>query len=283
MVVIRQVRRYCSSGAIVLPREWRSRTTDIFNPQLTPVRQTWIYNFDSQLPVRLGITQLHPRIFSIFPRLDEVHRNLLWQKTYRYVDWLVMKTRAEFRTMNSKPWPQKGTGRARHGSRRSPQFTTGGWCFGPRGPTSYFFMLEYFVRVRGLMSVLAIKAAQNDLKIVDTLENFPSDDPVFIEEMMKVRGWGPSVLISDLSDIFPKKLLVASEDINHITLMKTSALNIWSMMKHETLVLTYPALREIEEKILLQWNRRDLEKLNEAWKPAKVIPDYPETDPWGVP
>lgn len=280
----RQTRRFCSGAALVLPREWKPRVTDMFNPKLTPVREQWIYNFETLAPVRVGLTQLHPRVFGIFPRLDMLHYNVEWQRLYKNVDYLKMPTPREFRTMNKRPWPRKGTGRARHASRRAPQFYgTGGWCKGPRGPTPLFFDLHFFSRLRGLMSCLTIKAAQNDLKIVDAIDKFPSDDPKFLEEMMDTRHWNVSALIVDKTDNFTDNLIAASDGVPHITLMKAEGLNCWSMLKHETLIMTYAALRHVEEKILYHWTRRDLENFAKPYQAEKVVPDYPNTNPWESP
>ncbi|XP_053214779.1 39S ribosomal protein L4, mitochondrial-like [Panonychus citri] len=279
MFALRQVRTYCVSAPLILPKEYGLRHSDIFNAKVTPPKESWLYNFDTLASVKLGLVGLHPKVFSAFPRPDLIAMNVIWQQKYRKIDWLKMKTRAEFRTLNKKPWPQKGTGRARHGSRRSPQFTTGGWSHGPRGPKTSFFMLPYFNRVVGLISTITCKFAQNDIKIVDTLESFPSDDPQFLKEMIKTRGWGPSVLIADTTDIFPKNLALASHGIDHINCMPTYSLNVYSMLKHETLVLTYSALRELEEKLLFQLNRTDLKEIIGKYEAPKVVPNYPNTDP----
>lgn len=70
------------------------------------------------------------------------------------------KVRNEVRGGGRKPWPQKGLGRARHGSIRSPLFRGGGVIHGPRSPKTYFFMLPFYKRVLGLTSTLSIKHAQ---------------------------------------------------------------------------------------------------------------------------
>ena len=279
MLTLRQLRSFCSNAPLILPREFKLRHSDIFNEQITPIKESWLYNFDTTLPVKLGLVQLHPRIFSSFPNPQMIATNVSWQEKYRKIDWLKMKTKAEFRTLNKKPWPQKGTGRARHGSRRTAQFTTGGWVNGPRGPKTGFFMVPFYTRVHGLISTLSVKFAQNDIKIVDTLTSFPSDDPKFLIDMMSTRGWGPSTLIIDTTDIFPKNIALSSHGVEYINCMPLYGLNVFSMLKHETLVLTYSALRELEDKILYHLDRLDVTDVNRAYEAPKIVPNYPNTDP----
>lgn len=76
-------------------------------------------------------------------------------------DWRCITTRAELvHRSRRKPWPQKGTGRARHGNRRTHIFKGGGQCKGPRGPESYFSILPYSMRLQGLLGMLSAKQAQ---------------------------------------------------------------------------------------------------------------------------
>jgi large subunit ribosomal protein L4 len=105
-------------------------------------------------------------------------------------------SRAELPGGGRKPWPQKGMGRARHGSIRSPLFKGGGQAHGPRAPKSYLYMLGFDFRLQGLTSTLSVKLAQDDLHVVDSLE-IPSDEPQYIEELIESRNWGPSVLFVD--------------------------------------------------------------------------------------
>jgi len=111
-------------------------------------------------------------------------------------NWTTLKTRAEMPGGGRKPWPQKGTGRARHGSIRSPIFYNGGKAHGPRGPKTYFNMLPFFLRVKGLCIGLSAKFAQDDVKIVDSLD-IPSEDPKYLEDLAAERHWGVSVLFVD--------------------------------------------------------------------------------------
>ena len=132
--------------------------------------------------------------------------------------WAHTKVRSEVRGGGRKPWPQKGLGKARHGSIRSPLWRKGGRIHGPRSPTTHFYMLPFYKRVLGLTSTLTVKLAQDDLYVVDDLD-IPSDDPTFIDDIIEERNWGPSVLFVDDTDIMPRNISVATDTINHVNLM----------------------------------------------------------------
>ncbi|XP_046387480.1 39S ribosomal protein L4, mitochondrial [Ischnura elegans] len=225
-------------------------------PVYNSPRQAWVENFNQVEEEKLGIVDLHPEIFGAHPRIDIIHRNVVWQRKYRFVSFAHTKSRAEVRGGGRKPWPQKGLGKARHGSIRSPLWKGGGVAHGPRSPTTHFFMLPYYVRVLGLTTTLSVKLAQDDLHIVDSLD-IPSDDPKFIEDLVENRNWGPSVLIVDESDIMPRNIALATDDLGHINLMPVYGLNVYSMLKHDTLVLTLAAVNAIEEKLLESLHRND--------------------------
>lgn len=235
----------------------------LYNPAITPPRQAWLETFIGTEPKKLRILDLHPSVFGVFPRPDYIAKCIQWQKEYRKVDYTCMPTRNELPGGTRKPWPQKGTGRARHGSVNSPIFLKGGWARGPRGPKSYFFMPPFSHLISSLQSTLTMKLAQNDLKIVDSLDyyqyqNDENEAKRDIEKDFEARGWGPSVLIIDNKDIFPEPLVESTKRLNHINLMPVYVANVLSMIKHETLVVTESGLREIESKILFHLLRVDL-------------------------
>lgn len=183
--------RTCSSHApLIEPRQLA------FPPKYQKPRQAWVENLDTIDEKKLGIIDLHPDIFGANPRIDIIHDNVRWQRLYRYVSYAHTKTRMEVRGGGRKPWPQKGLGRARHGSIRSPLFKGGGIIHGPHSPRPRFYMLPFYARVNGLTATLSVKLAQDDLHIVENLE-IPTEEPQFIEELVKSRNWGPSVLLVD--------------------------------------------------------------------------------------
>nr|CAG4647434.1 EOG090X0EDZ [Megafenestra aurita]SVE92674.1 EOG090X0EDZ [Megafenestra aurita] len=219
-------------------------------------RQVWISNMDTVEEEKLGLIDLHPEVFAERPRVDIIHENVRWQQLYRYVSYAHTKTREEVRGGGKKPRPQKGSGRARHGSIRSPIWKGGGVVHGPRSPTTYFYMLGFSSRLNGLRSTLSAKFAQDDLQVVESL-NLPTDDPSYLEKLVEERGWGPAVLFVDDSDIMPLNITAATDAIGHYNLMPVYGLNVHSMLKHQTLVLTLAAIKRIEERILFHLNRND--------------------------
>ncbi|XP_065155510.1 large ribosomal subunit protein uL4m [Atheta coriaria] len=213
-------------------------------------RQAWLENFDTIDEKKLGIINLHPEIFAARPRIDVIHQNVRWQQLYKFVSFANTKVRSEVRGGGRKPWPQKGMGRSRHSSIRSPLFKGGGVIHGPRSPTPHFYMLPFYKRVLGLTSTLSVKLAQDDLHIVNDLE-LPTDEYTFLEEMAKSRNWGPSVLFINDVDIMPRNITVATDIIKHMNIMPVYGLNVYSMLKHDTLVLTKSAVETLVDKLLV--------------------------------
>ncbi|KAG5322333.1 RM04 protein, partial [Pseudoatta argentina] len=251
-------------------------------------RQVWLENLNTIEEKKLGLVTLHPHIYAAAPRIDIIHQNVRWQRMYRWVvsilcnyicvkcsifisiyiclqSYAHTKTRAEVRGGGRKPWPQKGTGRARHGSIRSPLWRGGGVAHGPRSPTPHFYMLPFYTRIAGLTATLSVKLAQDDLHIVDELE-IPTSEPSYIEQLIEERNWGPSILFVDSYDIMPTNITLATDQIKHVNIMPIYGLNVYSMLKHNTLVLTEKAARLIEEKLLYHLHRADSNQLLRPFK-----------------
>ncbi|KAM5238340.1 large ribosomal subunit protein uL4m [Ctenodactylus gundi] len=212
--------------------------------------QAWVESLRGYEEERVGLADLHPDVFAAAPRLDILHQVAIWQKNFRRISYAKTKTRAEVRGGGRKPWPQKGTGRARHGSIRSPIWRGGGVAHGPRGPTSYYYMLPMKVRVLGLKVALSVKLAQDDLHVLDSLE-MPTAEPRYLVELARHRRWGDSVLLVDLNhEGMPRNIVEAASGLKTINLIPAVGLNVHSMLKHQTLVLTLPAVAFLEDRLL---------------------------------
>lgn len=120
---------------------------------------------------------------------------------------------------------------------------------GPRGPTSYYYMLPMKVRVLGLKVALSTKLTQGYLEVVDSLD-VPSPDPLSLSEQLRLRHWGQSVLLVNLDEEIPENMLKATETLKTVSIIPAIGLNVHSILKHESLVLTLETVRFLEEKLL---------------------------------
>lgn len=222
-------------------------------------QQVWVEQLNTVEEKRSRIKELHQDVFAVYPRIDLIHQNVQWQLNYNKVNYAHVKNVQEMIHRyggGKKPWPQKGSGRARHGSKRSPQWVNGGKAHGPRGPQSNYFMLPFSMRVFGLTHTLTVKFIQDDVHVVKNLE-IPTDEPAYLEDLVRSRGWAKSTLIVDAGDTFPRNITAATEELNHVNLMPVYGLNVLSMLKHQTLVLTEAAVDDLTRKLLFATNRTD--------------------------
>ncbi|KAJ3614567.1 hypothetical protein NHX12_018139 [Muraenolepis orangiensis] len=226
---------------------------------------TWVESLETQQGDPVGLAQLHPDVFGVPSRLDILHQVEMWQRSYKRISYANTKVRSEVRGGGRKPWRQKGSGRARVGSIRSPLWRGGGVSHGPRGPTSYYYMLPMKVRVMGLKVALSSKLAQDYLYVVDSL-NLPTPDPQYILDLLKQRHWGQSLLIVDVGDEFPENLLQATVALKTVNVIPAIGLNVHSILKHEAVVLTLDAVRFLEHKLL--------------WHDERYTPLYPFKMPY---
>ncbi|KAL4648396.1 39S ribosomal protein L4, mitochondrial [Arapaima gigas] len=255
---------------VQLPRTKRLQATESDHPVLRKCdavvpahlrpQLAWVESLRSPEDDHLGVTELHPDVFAVHPRMDILHEVEVWQRNFKRISHAKVKSRAEVRGGGRKPWGQKGSGRARHGSIRSPLWRGGGICHGPRGPTSYYYMLPMKVRVMGLKIALTFKLAQDYLHIVDSLE-MPSPDPKFLLDLAQYRHWGQSVLIVDVNEEFPENILQATAGLKTVNIIPAIGLNVHSMLKHESLVLTLDTVKFLEDTLL--------------WHDSRFTPLYP--------
>ncbi|WAR10977.1 RM04-like protein [Mya arenaria] len=232
-----------------------SRKIDFPNPYVEP-KQAWLENMNTIRTEKLGIIDLHPDVFSAPPRLDILYENIKWQQLYREINYERALTKGDMDKGRRKPFRQKSTGRHRAGNTKNPNFKNGCTSHGPRGPHSKYYMLSNDKREMGLRIALSVKYAQNDLHIVDSLE-IPVDDPEYLQEMMDTRYWGFSVLFVDDTDVMPMNLSLACSELGQFNLLPVYGLNIFSILKHETVVLTLAAVEKLEKKLLEQLHRAD--------------------------
>jgi len=154
------------------------------------------------------------------------------------------KTRGEVRGGGRKPWRQKGTGRARAGSNRSPIWKGGGTTFGPK-PRDYSYSLPKKAKKTALKSALSMKLAEKQLLIVDALE---LKEPKTKEAAALMKGLKlDSALIVDQHD--NKNLFLSARNIPKIKVVDVSQVNVYDVLNYNWLVLTKRAFDSLTEKL----------------------------------
>ncbi|XP_061626254.1 large ribosomal subunit protein uL4m [Phyllopteryx taeniolatus] len=236
------------------------RSCDADVPAHRSAVRLWVDALEGRGGDPLGLAELHPDVFAVPPRLDILHSVEVWQRNYKRISHANTKVRSEVRGGGRKPWNQKGGGRARHGSIRSPLWRGGGVSHGPRGPTSYYYMLPMKVRVLGLKVALSSKVAQGFLHVVDSLD-IRSPDSRDLLDAIRLKDWEESLLIVDVDDNFPDNILKATATLKTVNLIPALGLNVHSLLKHEGIVLTLETLRFLEDKLL--------------WHDQRYTPLYP--------
>ncbi|MDX6151383.1 MULTISPECIES: 50S ribosomal protein L4 [Marinococcus] len=197
----------------------------------------------NQTGSRVGDIELADTVFGIEPNEHVLYDAVIMQQASLRQGTHKVKNRSERRGGGRKPWRQKGTGRARQGSIRSPQWVKGGIVFGPT-PRSYGYKLPKKVRRLAIKSALASKAQENDLVVLDELKF----DAPKTKEMVKV--------LSSLS-IDTKVLIVTGNDdetvglsarnLPNVTFLTASSVNVLDVVKHDKLVMTQDAVKKVEE------------------------------------
>lgn len=155
------------------------------------------------------------------------------------------KGRSDVSGGGKKPWRQKGTGRARSGTSRSPLWRGGGAVFGPH-PRDYSFKVPKKVRRKALQSALTLKYRGNQMVI---LKDFPLEEIKTKKFMEVVQRFGWENVLFVLDKSYPA-LEKASRNIKNVKMMRTEGVNVYDLLKHEHVVFLEPSLRIIEGTLI---------------------------------
>lgn len=154
------------------------------------------------------------------------------------------KVRSEVSGGGKKPWKQKGTGRARQGSRRAPQWRGGGTVFGPDGNQSYTLKMNKQVRDLALKS--ALTEAAKRITVVEEIKFEKASTKEFkkLLDVLKVKG--KTLVVIDQESVNENALLSA-DNLNNVCVLFADELNTYEVLNHENLVFTSSALKSVEE------------------------------------
>ncbi len=191
-----------------------------------------------------GEVDLPEQIFGITPNAAVVHEVLTWQLVGRHLGTHATKTRGEVRGGGRKPWRQKGTGRARHGSRRSPLWVGGGITFGPR-PATPGYALPKRVRRLAVRSLLADKARGGHLTVVEALHLEAPRTKDLAAVLARVGVGDEKVVL--VTAAHNQTLVKAADNLPGVTVLTARTLNVHDLLAHARLVVTREALGVMQE------------------------------------
>ena len=153
------------------------------------------------------------------------------------------KTRAEVSGGGKKPWRQKGTGRARQGSIRSPQWIHGGVVFAPK-PRSYRKAISKSLRRTAMKSVLTSKVNENNMLVLDNIVFDIPKTKSMIKVLDSLNLDSKVLLITEVSD---KNVYRSSTNLQHVKVMPVNNINVYDLLRYEKLVITQKAVKKLEE------------------------------------
>ncbi len=184
---------------------------------------------------------LKEEVFSgeIKPHL--IHEVVKMQLANRRAGTAATKNRSAVRGGGKKPWRQKGTGRARVGTIRSPLWRGGGVVFGPM-PRDYSYKVPKKVRKGALRSAVLLKAQEEKLLIVDKLELKEAKTREFVQMMRDLSIQEALIVIPERDEVLER----ASRNVPRIKVLVVEGLNVYDIMRYDTLVMTQPALEKLE-------------------------------------
>jgi large subunit ribosomal protein L4 len=193
---------------------------------------------------KVGEIHLKEDIFGVAVKGHVLHEVLTWQRACRRTGTASTKTRGEVKGGGRKPWRQKGTGRSRAGSTRSPIWRGGGIIFGPR-PRSYAYTLPKKVRRQALKMALSSKLSAGKLVVLD---DYPTGTP-------KTRDFVAVLKTFDIEKalfVTPAEhqaLELSARNVPYVQVMPTTGLNVYDILRHDHLVLFSPAVAQIEARL----------------------------------
>jgi large subunit ribosomal protein L4 len=203
--------------------------------------QIKVHNLDAK---EVGTIELADAIFGLAPRTDILARVIDWQLAKRRAGTHKTKGIADIAGTTKKPFKQKGTGQARQGSLRSPQFRGGARIFGPV-VRSHAYALPKKIRKLGLKTALSVKQAEGKLIIIDQLGK-DTKTKTLAERFAKL-GWG-SVLVIDgpeVADGFRR----AAANLKNVDVLPQQGANVYDIIRRDTLVLTRAAVEHLEARL----------------------------------
>ncbi|MFO7152536.1 MAG: 50S ribosomal protein L4 [Bacillota bacterium] len=199
-----------------------------------------LYNMQGQ---QIGEMELSDSVFGVEVKPEVMHQVVVNYLANQRVGTASTKTRGEVRGGGRKPWRQKGTGRARHGSIRSPLWRKGGIVFGPK-PRSYKYTLPKKLKRLALKSALSAKVRDNEIIVVDKLTMDVPKTKEMVKVLTNLNANTKSLIVLANSDM---NVVKSARNIPGVTTTTASTLNVYDILNHEKLIMTVDAVKRVEE------------------------------------
>lgn len=206
-----------------------------------------IVNKDIQLPVvgfdgkELRKITLDSEIFGIEPHMPSVHLAVKVDLANRRQATAKTKTRSEVSGGGKKPWRQKGTGRARAGSSRSPLWRHGGIVFGHTGTQNFKLKMNKLVHNKALLSVLSDKVANNNLIVLDNEDFAKVSTKEGVNFLKSLDVLGKKTLV--VLDTYAANLVLSIRNINEVLIVSTDNLSVYDVLNNEKIIITEEAVK----------------------------------------
>ena len=188
--------------------------------------------------------ELKQEIFGTKTRPHLLHQIVVMQLNNRRAGTASTKSKGLVRGGGKKPWRQKGTGRARAGSTRSPLWVGGGTIFGPQ-PRDYSFRMPRKARKEALLSALSLKNRDGKIIVVDKLELEEAKTKLMVKALAELKVASALIVISQPD----AKIERSSRNIPTVKVLRVEGLNVYDLVRYEHLILTDGALKLLEERL----------------------------------
>ena len=198
-----------------------------------------VYNMEGK---EVGTMELNDAVFGVEINDHLVHLAVVRQLANNRQGTQKAKTRSEVSGGGRKPWRQKGTGHARQGSTRAPQWTGGGVVFAPV-PRNYSFKLNKKEKRAALKSVLTSRVNENKFIVLDELTLDEIKTKKFVEVMNNLKV-AKALVVTDGTD---KNVVLSARNLKNIKTASTNTINVYDILKYDTVVATKAAVATIEE------------------------------------
>lgn len=192
---------------------------------------------------QVGEIELSESVFGIEPNQHVLHDAVVMQQASQRQGTHAVKGRSEVRGGGRKPWKQKGTGRARQGSIRSPQWVGGGVVFGPT-PRSYAYKLPKKVRRLAIRSALSSKVLGNEIVVLDTLSLNQPKTKEFVSILKNLKVERKALIVALDYD---QNVALSARNIPGVKFVTAEGINVLDVLAYDKLIMTKDAVAKVEE------------------------------------